>query len=158
MGMVSRFITGVAGIGIVSAGAFAFDQTTRDDSGAIIQEGDLGVFSFKIGDCINDLGEGSTIEKARGVPCSEPHEAEVYAETFITDSSESRPANFNDNADEYCLAQFPRFVGISYDSSKLDATYLTPSEESWLEGDREITCLIYDPEGPVTGSLQGTQR
>ena len=47
MSMITRFIIGVAGVGIVSAGAFALDMTTRDENGAIIQEGELGVFSFK---------------------------------------------------------------------------------------------------------------
>jgi hypothetical protein len=158
MSMISRVITGVAGIGIVSAGAYAFDETTRNDQGSIVQEGALGVFSFEIGDCINDLDQGDLIEKAKGVPCAQPHGMEVYAETFIEDSSEELPANFSDNADEYCYSQFSRFVGLDYDSSKLDATYLIPSAESWKEGDREITCLIFDPAGDVTGSLQGSQR
>ena len=44
MSMIRYIITGVAGVGIVSAGALAYDQTTRDDNGSIIQEGELGVF------------------------------------------------------------------------------------------------------------------
>ncbi len=156
--MISRIITGVAGIGIVSAGAFALDQTTRDESGSIIQEGELGVFSFKIGDCVTGLTNQETIEKATGVPCSQPHEVEVYAETFFQDDSETIPANFVANGEEYCYNEFSRFVGLSYDASTLDFSVLHPTPESWESGDREITCLILDPEGLVTGSLQGTQR
>lgn len=158
MSMIRYIITGVAGVGIVSAGALAYDQTTRDDNGSIIQEGELGVFSFKIGDCIKDVKEGDSLDQATGVPCSEAHQMEVYAETFIEDSSETLPATFDKNGDEYCFAEFSRFVGISYENSKLDFTYLTPSEDSWKEGDREITCLIKDPAGNVEGSLQNAQR
>jgi hypothetical protein len=158
MSMIRYIITGVAGVGIVSAGALAYDQTTRDDNGSIIKEGELGVFSFKIGDCIKDVKEGASLDQATGVPCSESHQMEVYAETFIEDSSEARPTDFDKQGDEYCYQEFTRFVGISYEDSKLDFTYLTPSDDSWKEGDREITCLIKDPAGAVEGSLEGSQR
>jgi hypothetical protein len=160
MSMISRFITGVAGVGIVSAEAFALDMTTRDETGAIIQEGELGVFSFKIGDCVNGIPEGDefVLDKATGVPCSQPHQIEVYAENFTEDSSETMPESFSRDGDEYCYTEFNRFVGLSYDESKLDYIVLQPTQESWDNGDREISCLIIDPEGDVTGSLQGTQR
>jgi hypothetical protein len=160
MSMLTRFITGVAGVGIVSAGAFALDMTTRDETGAIIQEGELGVFSFKIGDCINGIPEGDefVLEKATGVPCSQPHQIEVYAETFIQDSSETIPDNFISDGDEYCYSEFNRFVGLDYEESKLNYIVLHPTPESWTNGDREITCLITDPAGDVTGTLQASQR
>ena len=158
MSMIRYIITGVAGVGIVSAGALAYDQTTRDDNGSIIKEGELGVFSFKNGDCIKDVKEGASLDQATGVPCSESHQMEVYAETFIEDSSETRPTDFDKQGEEYCYQEFSRFVGISYEDSKLDFTYLTPSDDSWKEGDREITCLIKDPAGDVEGSLEGSQR
>jgi len=156
--MIRYIITGVAGVGIVSAGALAFDQTTRDNNGSIIKEGELGVFSFKVGDCLTDVKEGSSLDQALGVPCSQTHQMEVYAETFIEDGSETLPAGFDKKGDEYCYAEFPKFVGISYEESKLDFTYLVPSEDSWKEGDREVTCLINDPAGDVEETLKGSQR
>jgi hypothetical protein len=156
--MIRYIITGVAGVGIVSAGAFAYDQTTRDDNGSIVKEGELGVFSFKIGDCVKDVKEGTSLDQATGVPCSDAHQMEVYAETFIEDSSETLPPTFDKNGGEYCHSEFSKFVGVSYENSKLDFTYLIPSDDSWKEGDREITCLIYDPAGDVEGSLENAQR
>ena len=39
----------------------------------------------------------------------------------------------------------------------LDFTYYHPFEESWLDGDRVVTCMIYDPGEQVTGSLRGAR-
>jgi len=156
--MLRYIITGVAGVGIVSAGAYAYDQTTRDDNGSIVKEGELGVFSFKIGDCIKDVKEGTSLGQATGVPCSQSHQMEVYAETFIDSSSETRPTDFDKQGEDYCYGEFSRFTGISYENSKLEFQYLTPSDDSWKEGDREITCLIEDPAGNVEGSLRNSQR
>ena len=58
---------------------------------------------------------------------------------------------------EFCIAEFKSFVGLSYEESVLDFTYYHPSEESWLDGDRVVTCMIYDPGEQVTGSLRGAR-
>jgi hypothetical protein len=159
MSMIRFIITGVAGVGIVSAGAYALDQTTRDESGAIVQEGELGVFSFTTGDCVSNLDMGGgNVEKATGVPCSQSHQAEVYAESFFEDNSESISSGFFDQVDEYCYSRFAPFTGISYESSALEFYILYPSADSWKDGDREVTCLIYDPAGSVNGTLRNSQR
>jgi hypothetical protein len=49
-------------------------------------------------------------------------------------------------------------VGMSYDQSALEVTWLEPTEESWEAGDRELVCLITDPAGQTTGSLEGANR
>jgi len=159
MSILRYIITGVAGVGIVSAGAYAYDQTTRDDNGSIVKEGELGVFSFKIGDCISNLDlNAMNIEKATGVPCAQKHQAEVFAETYIADNSETIPADFNDKGDLYCNSQFATFVGQSLENSTLELFVLHPTDESWKDGDRETTCIILDPARFVTGSLRGAKR
>ena len=157
---ITRFIiTGVAGIGIVSAGAYALDQTTRNDQGTIIESGELGVFSFQAGDCISNLDmDAMNIEKATGVPCAQKHQAEVFAETYFADNSETRPAEFNDKGNLYCDSQFATFVGRNYEDSTLDYIMLYPLDQGWKDGDREITCIIFDPAGFVIGSLRGANR
>jgi hypothetical protein len=159
MSIVRNVITGVVGVGIVSAGAWALDETTRNDQGAIVESGELGVFSFVVGDCITGLSDSGTIESATGVPCSDKHEYEVYSETFLSDDSQTVPADIEAQADEYCYGQFSSFVGLDYESSKLDFTYIYPTEESWAGGDREITCMITaENRATITESLKNAQR
>ena len=143
MGIIRNVITGVVGVGIVSAGAFALDTTTRDESGVIVEAGDLGVFDFQVGDCLTDLpGGNGEVGQAIGTPCSEPHEFEVFAETYLPDTSEILPTNISEQGDEFCLSQFRPFVGVDFDYSVLGITTLVPTKESWASGDKELTCLI----------------
>jgi hypothetical protein len=159
MSIIRNVITGVVGVGIVSAGAWALDETTRNDQGAIVESGELGVFSFVVGDCITGLGAAGEVESATGVPCTDPHEFEVYSETFLTDSSETLPTDIEAKADEYCYGQFSSFVGLDYESSKLDFTYIYPTEESWAGGDKEITCMITaENQATISESLKNAQR
>lgn len=159
MSIVRNIITGVVGVGIVSAGAWTLDETTRNDQGAIVQEGELGVFNFVVGDCITNLADADTIDKATGVPCSQPHEYEVYSETFLSDNSETLPTDIETQAGEYCMSQFASYVGIDYNSSGLDFTALFPTQESWTGGDKEITCmLIAENQATISESLKNAQR
>lgn len=142
MSIIRNIITGVVGVGIVSAGAWALDNTTRDDTGVIVEAGDLGVFNFAVGDCLTDFPTGGSIDKATGTPCTQPHEYEVYAETYLADESETVPADVSEQTSEFCLSKFEGFVGLSYDASTLEFTSLYPTPDSWAGGDKELTCLI----------------
>jgi hypothetical protein len=57
-----------------------------------------------------------------------------------------------------CVAEFEGFVGLSYVESVFEIGFITPVEEGWPDGDRLVTCMIYDPAGEVTGSLRGVGR
>jgi hypothetical protein len=142
MGILRSVITGVVGVGIISAGAWALDNTKRDESGTIVQAGELGVFNFKVGDCITGMPAGSSIDKATGTPCKGSHEQEVYAETYLADESETAPADLKSQADQFCLSMFEQFVGLSYDESALEIVTIYPTPDSWKAGDKEFTCLV----------------
>jgi hypothetical protein len=159
MSIVRNIITGVVGVGIVSAGVWALDNTKRDESGTIVEAGELGVFNFAVGDCITDLPDTGEIDKATGVPCGESHEYEVYAETFIDSDSEEVPADMSDQADVFCYGEFTKFVGLTYEESTLEFMTLFPSPESWKGGDQEISCLISEANAiTITESLKNAQR
>ena len=59
---------------------------------------------------------------------------------------------------DQCVGEFESFVGLSYDQSALEITWLEPTPESWERGDRELVCMITDPAGQTTGSLEGANR
>lgn len=157
MSIVRNIITGVVGVGIISAGAWALDETKRDDSGAIVESGDLGVFNFVVGDCLTGMPEGSSIDKATGTPCDQPHEFEVYAETYLSNDSETVPTDIETQADEFCLENFEPFVGLPYQDSALGFMTLVPTAESWEQGDKELTCLI-GADATISTSLKNSKR
>ncbi len=119
---------------------------------------DVDVFSVSVGDCINDFGT-SEVSSVEAIDCAQPHDYEVYAEVTIPGDAFPGEEAVTTAANDECVAAFDAFVGLSYQESLLDFSYLAPTEESWqLNGDRLITCLIVDPAGQTSGSLAGAAR
>lgn len=132
---------------------------TRDESGEITTGGDTDVFSIAIGDCFNDegdVGEETEINSLPTVPCSEPHDNEVYAEYTFPEEDFPGDEVVVATASEQCIALWKDFVGIAYESSTLEVYPIYPTQTSWEQADdRLVTCAIYDPAKQVTGSLEG---
>ena len=149
---------------LVVGGYFAYDyinDADRDDSGNIISEGQIDAFSMRVGDCFNDsqefFGSGEEIQNVAGLPCSQPHDNEVYAVFDVSLASfPGDEAMFGVATDE-CLKYFNGFVGETYENSVLDLFAMYPTSESWSRmGDREVVCAVYHIDGEkLTGSVKG---
>lgn len=118
------------------------------------------VFDLEVGDCFNDgdLGEGATeVDNVPIVDCEEPHHNEVFATFDITEADFPGDAATQEIAFEGCVDRFDAFVGLPYEDSTLDVTYLYPTQTTWDDGDREIVCAVYRLDGiKVTGTLEGS--
>ena len=100
------------------------------------------------------------ISSLPGVPCSQPHDNEVYAVFDVSLSAypDSEDAMF-EHALEQCLDRFAGFVGIAYESSELDILTLYPTPESWARNDREVVCAVYDMNNTqLVGSARDVGR
>lgn len=134
------------------------DETTRDESGTIVESGDLGVFAIKVGDCFNDLGSfESEIEEVDGQSCATDHLYEVYHAFDIAGDDFPGDDAVVVSAQEGCLATFDSFVGKPYADSALDISYLYPTSDSWSVGDdREVLCMVVNvDQTPRSGSAAG---
>lgn len=154
---------GAAGLGLVGVGVAGIageDNSTRDDSGAIVEGGEVGAFRIRLGDCFGETF-GSTIEKVDAVPCDQSHYYEVYAAFNLPyggDADFPGRIAVDDEADQGCLDRFEPFVGLDYASSIYGIGAITPSAEGWAEvGDREVLCVISNFDGtPKTGTARDT--
>lgn len=135
--------------------------TASDDAGPT--QGEILPPTVAVGDCVKDpyaaaqqQEDGTWLTSAfEVVPCDQPH----YGEIFAVGSSQF-PA-FDDQgviseADAFCLKNFEAYVGIAYDQSTLYYDYFYPSADSWEVGDRELSCMLNNNLGDVTGSLKGS--
>lgn len=136
------------------------DSTVRDGDGQVVEQNDnADVFTIAVGDCLNDATAGEEVTEVPLVPCSEPHDSEVYASIIMTGDAFPGTDVVSSQADDGCFTEFEAFVGIPYLDSIYDFSYYFPTEGSWAQGDREILCVIFDPAGQkLTGSLAGIQR
>ncbi len=154
----------MAGLGLVGVGYSGLagqDETTRSDSGAIVEEGELGAFRIRIGDCLAASPNGE-FESIQGVPCNEPHADEVYHAFNLAEGDGNWPGDSHvaEEADIGCYNAFEPFVGLDYESSIYGYATITPTEGSW-DGldDREVLCLINNYDGTTkTGSARGSAQ
>lgn len=116
------------------------------------------VLTLGVGDCLqSDILEGDVSDVAV-VPCSDPHDAEVYALLELTGQEYPGIDAVNAAAEDFCLSEFAEFVGIRHADSEIVVYPLLPTQDSWTEqGDRDILCIAVAP-APVEGSLKDAGR
>lgn len=118
------------------------------------------VFAMKVGDCLDDgddaEGDG-TVTRVPIVKCSVSHDSEVIASIELKGANSAFPGDdaVKDSADRKCNAPYETFTGATLKTTLLDYTYYFPSAASWQQGDRQILCVVYNPDGRVTGTLKG---
>lgn len=156
--------------GVIEGFREGLDSTRRDESGNVVDGGEMLPTKLRMGDCFNDkaLRDAGTEEVradlVEGVPCSEPHGFEVFALLDIEgtgDGSDDHPGQAAIDAQAArCFPEFKKFVGVAYARSDLEVSYYFPTPQSWrLLGDRVITCVVWDPEEErLTASLRNARR
>ena len=137
------------------------DDAGRDESGNIISEGEIDAFAMRVGDCFDDSPEiidsSAEVQDVPGLPCSEPHDNEVYAVFDVSFDAFPGDESMFDLSTDACLKRFKGFVGKSYEESSLDLFAIYPTYDSWSQlNDREVICAVYRVDyKKLTGSAKG---
>jgi hypothetical protein len=144
---------------IIGIGTFAYNKLTeadRDKDGHLTSQGKVNVTELKAGDCVvEDLSEGE-FTRVKVAPCAKSHFFETYATFKLADGEFPGDEQVDQLSGQGCVDRFADFVGVSFDDSKLEMTYMTPLEETW-DADRGVACLITE-EAATKGSLKGAKR
>lgn len=145
-------------VAVVAAAIGISTAAERNGEGEITTAGTVDAFQIQVGDCFDDEAFQSTgIAEVPGVPCSDPHDNEVYAAFDISGEwpGEERVEQL---ADEGCYERFSDVVGKSYEESVIAYTTIYPSHGSWKQrDDREVLCVGYHMEfEKLTGSIIGS--
>ncbi|MBX6752094.1 MAG: DUF4190 domain-containing protein [Micromonosporaceae bacterium] len=129
-------------------------QAGRDDSGQVIDAGDVSVFDLRVGDCIESLPDTDRHYEVQVVPCMQLHEAEVYAVFDLPGSSYPGEDELFAMADEECFDRLESYSSWAASDPSIEVYYLYPTSQSWRVGDREVTCIAISTS-PRIGSIQG---
>ncbi|HUG31762.1 MAG TPA: septum formation family protein [Acidimicrobiia bacterium] len=140
-----------------------FGDADRGESGEVVDAGDLDVMSLQVGDCFNDPeGDDELVYDVSAVPCTEPHDNEVFAVQSVAAEFPGDTFPGQDPLWEYsyevCSGPvFDSYVGTSYLDSSLDVFSFTPTQESWDDGDRGFVCALYRVDfAKLTGTVSGS--
>jgi hypothetical protein len=147
---------------LVFGGAIAglIFNASRDSSGEITKAGDLQAADLRVGDCF-DLKdpEAEELEDVTGLPCASEHQYEVFHVGAMPEGDFPTDDAFLAWLDANCVPAFDAYVGMAYDTSQLNFSWLQPTPDLWNDGDRSIQCSLFDPnDDRVTGSLKGAAR
>jgi len=146
-------------IAIVAAAIGITSAATRNADGVITSAGSVDAFEVRVGDCFDDGAfESTEVSELPGVPCTEPHDNEIYATFDLTGEKWLGDERVQELAFQGCFSRFADAIGQSYEESKYDYTAIYPSEGSWKRvNDREVVCVGYDMRyEKLTGSIIGS--
>ena len=94
------------------------------------------------------------------VDCRAEHDEEVTARTSLP-KTHGWPGDkaVEDAASATCRTAFEKYVGISYDDSRLELSFYSTDKDGWNSGDRTLICTVYDPSAPnLTESLKAAAQ
>ncbi|MEU4036997.1 DUF4190 domain-containing protein [Streptomyces collinus] len=144
------------GLMLASGGASAFWEGVKEGAR------DGASISLAKGECFDAPG-GRLAGETRDVdvvPCSGRHDGEVFAAFRLRDGDYPGDESVGDTADARCYVLRDDYAMDGWAvPDDVDVYYLTPTEESWSAGKREVTCLFGSvTEGAdLTGSLRNDE-
>lgn len=146
----------VGGVAVFAGTSATDDNTTRDDTGAVVEAGGLGAFVMQIGDCVQ-LPDAQEIQSVEAVPCGQAHDAQVYAEFLLSGDDWPGEESIEMQSAQGCYERWPAAVSADYDNDPAhDFTFFSPLADGWSNGDREVTCMVVNTDAsPISGSLLG---
>jgi len=127
------------------------DGSVRSASGDITVSGRVGVLRLLPGDCF--LAGADEIEAVDAVPCSDDHQAEVFAIFDLADTEWPGTAAVAQVTKNGCLDRFRGATGHVFDPVLMAITGFAPSEHSWKD-DRRVLCVVAAHDlAPVNGRV-----
>lgn len=146
-------------IGFIGLGAWvAGTSVERNDAGAITKEGRIDFGEIRAGDCVNipDPGGSDDINtfELKGVPCSEPHNAEAAALIPIEGDSFPGTDAIDDQTARECETEALSYLSEA-PKTGLQPYRLIPTESIWDDdnGHRAICFVTQADYSATTGSV-----
>jgi hypothetical protein len=120
------------------------------------------VFELSVGDCYLAPDDPEEITDVEVVDCDEPHDHEVFHTFELPDGDLPDDEELVATIEQECTGEaFTSYVGSEYATSEIFLSPLTPSEETWDAGDREVVCTgVLEPGSgeQLTGSFEASGR
>ncbi|MGN9908653.1 DUF4190 domain-containing protein [Phytohabitans sp. LJ34] len=137
-------------VGIVAGGT----GNTNDPTTSLADSGDVNVQRLTPGQCLNGLKEGSAIRDLPAVPCTQPHEGEVFATFDLADGDFPGDTEVGKLAEDGCVDRLKTYSAKAADDPNVEIYFLHPTQTSWRLGDQGVACVAMSSTGKVTGSIK----
>jgi Septum formation len=104
------------------------------------------------GDCLKELPASGLVITVDTAPCGDPHTGEIFSVMKMPDGD--FPGTFA--IEEYqnrCGPELADYAPGAAEDPQVGLFVLYPSEDSWAQGDRTVTCIA-TTDAPRTGTLK----
>ncbi|PNK60062.1 septum formation family protein [Psychrobacter sp. FDAARGOS_221] len=128
---------------------------SQQDSQSIVVDSEVN--DLLVGMCFDDPSEEDIIiDEARNtaadnfpiVDCQALHDNEIYYIFNLPEAKEYvETETLLNSMLDVCEDKFKGYVGKSYKKSYYEMSVLTPTVTSWEDGDREVVCYAFHPNG-----------
>ena len=122
---------------------------------AVIKISSLTVPSaLKVGDCFNNSGSSASLDSVSVIPCTKPHDTQVFAVFTPAGASNLQVGSALDNlAGNECTARALKVLDPAKVTPDMPLSYVHPDAAGWKAGTHTIICLIQNPKPTLTTSL-----
>jgi hypothetical protein len=143
---------GMAIAGLVLSAIWAVGIVVLVAALLIFDKGTVSANEVKAGDCLKELPASGLVITVDTAPCSEPHTGEIFS--VMTMPEGDFPGTFA--IEEYqnkCAPELADYSPEAAEDPGVGLFVLFPSEDSWAQGDRTVTCVATS-DSPRTGTLK----
>lgn len=106
-----------------------------------------------MGECLSEIPDSTRVLTLQTIGCEESHAGEVFAVLTMPDSDFPGQSAIDVYADK-CSPELASYSPEALVDDSIQLYVLYPTEETWEQGDRAVTCVAtLDP--PRAGSIKG---
>ena len=142
MAIAGLVLSGLWIVGIVALVAFL----------VFFDKGTVSATEVKAGDCLKELPASGLVITVDTAPCGEPHTGEIFSVMKMPEGD--FPGQFA--IEEYqnkCAPELAKYSPEAAEDPDVGLFVLYPSEDSWGQGDRTVTCIA-TTDSPRSGTLK----
>jgi hypothetical protein len=140
-------------VGLVAVLSFdAGRHPARTSDGAVTKPGVVSPGDVRSGDCLEVPREVGTIRSLPIMPCSDPHNAQVFQILTAPDGAFPGDDALESSALDLCRSASVTFLGTS--RTALHIVVFVPTSSRWSDGDRSEACLLVDRQQDFTGDVR----
>lgn len=138
----------------VSATVTVHGSGQSSGSGPVHQPGGVDIFALRVADCF-DNPHGQSVSSVALIPCTQPHDTQVFAQFDVTGSSSSYPGatQLKQQATSGCNSRIAGNLDRSKITKTLSVRFIFPLPGSWGLGHRTVSCLVVDSTPDLRSSL-----
>jgi len=150
-GLLLAAVFGVAALVIVGGAIAVVGTLTHGFKKPVtVKYHESAVFRLQAGDCVSSQNG----QEVAVLPCSAPHQAEVFATFALPATAWPGTAAVQNEASSGCASRLGGYLNPQLAIS-LAQSYVFPNQTAWTAGTRTVVCEVQAVSGQLTQSVRG---